>query len=294
LGGGVNARGGATGRPGGLRLSPKLLIALAIAAIALFQFWQSREVNTATGKTQSLAFSVEEEIALGVNSAPQMMSQFGGPHPDRRVQDLITATGRRLVDRSIAKKSAYPYEFTVLADENTVNAFALPGGQIFITMALLRRLKTEDEVAGVLAHEIGHVVGRHSNEQMAKEKLSQKLTIAAGLATVDLSDPATYKKAMVIAAVSKMINMQFGQKHELESDRLGVEFMADAGYDPHALIKVMDVLEAASGGSRQPEFLSTHPSPDNRRQAIKEAIDILASGGRISAPQGAGRAVEWR
>ncbi|HMS17777.1 MAG TPA: M48 family metalloprotease [Planctomycetota bacterium] len=271
-----------------------MLLVLAIAAYGLYQFWQTRTVNPVTGETQYVQLTAEQEIALGVNAAPQMAAQHGGPHPDARVQNLIREVGRRLVERSNARLLPYQYEFTALADENTVNAFALPGGQIFITMALLRRLEAEDEVAGVLGHEIAHVVARHGAQRMAKEQLTQKLTVAGAIALVDISDPSSYKKGAAALALSHVINMKFGRDDELESDRLGVEFMADAGYDPRALLKVMDVLEAAGGGGRMPEFFSTHPNPNNRRAEIQKAIETLEQGGRITAPQGTGRNVSWR
>src|SRR5690606_26163857 len=141
------------------------------------------------------------------------------------------------------------------------NAFALPGGQVFITAALLSRLRSEGQVAGVLGHEIGHVVARHGAEHMAKARLTQGLTGAAVLATYDPSDPSSRGSAAVAALIGQMVNMRFGREDELESDRLGVRFMAEAGYDPRSMVEVMKVLQEAAGGGRQPEFFSTHPNP---------------------------------
>src|SRR5690606_16323390 len=163
-------------------------------------------------------------------------------------------------------KSGYPFDFHVLADQRTVNAFALPGGQIFITEALLSRLENLDQLAGVLGHEVGHVIARHSAQQMAKQELSQGIAGAAGVAGGDANS------AYYAQVVANMVNMKYGREDELESDDLGVRFMMESGYNPEALIGVMDILEAASGGSNVPEFQSTHPAPENRREKIRAAI----------------------
>jgi beta-barrel assembly-enhancing protease len=153
-----------------------------------------------------------------------------------------------------------------LADPRTVNAFALPGGQIFITMALLSRLETEGQLAGVLGHEVGHVIARHSAERIAKDNLTQGLTGAFAVGSGSMSG------AQVAQMVGQMQMLKYGRDDELESDRLGLRLMAEAGYDPRALIRVMQILEKAGGGSRVPEWQSSHPIPANRIQQINEII----------------------
>jgi predicted Zn-dependent protease len=159
-----------------------------------------------------------------------------------------------------------------LADEQTVNAFALPGGQIFITAGLLSKLSTEGQLAGVLGHEIGHVVGRHSAEQLAKARLTQGLTGAAAIATYDPDNPASQTGAIAAAMIGKLLNMRYGREDELESDRLAVRLTGESGYDPRAMIEVMRILEQAGGGARGPEFAQTHPNPGNRIAEIEQAI----------------------
>jgi predicted Zn-dependent protease len=178
------------------------------------------------------------------------------------------------VSRSDAQQAAeyYRFECHLLADPNTINAFALPGGQVFITEGLLSKLSTEGQLAGVLGHEIGHVVARHSAEQMAKAQLTQGLTGAAVLATYDPNNPSTQRTAAVAAMIGQLVSMKFSRSDELEADRLGVKLEGEAGYDPRAMVEVMKVLEAEAGGSRQPEFFSTHPNPENRIPRIEEAI----------------------
>lgn len=258
----------------------RLIVALVVAAISGFAYLTNTQVNPVTGEKQRVALSPQEEVALGVQSAPQMAAQFGGLFPDAAVQAYVKQVGRRLVNASTAKNSPYRFDFHVLRDGETVNAFALPGGQIFITAALLKRLENEAQLAGVLGHEIGHVIGRHAAEHLAKAKLTQGLVSAAGVA--GSSDYSSGQAAAMIAnMVGSMVNMRFGRSDELESDVLGVRYMAAAGYDPRALKDVMRILAESRSGSQQPEFLSTHPDPGNRTQRIEQEIEALvAEGGR--------------
>jgi predicted Zn-dependent protease len=251
-------------------------ILLALGAIATYYFGTERFENPVTGRVQRVALSPKEEIALGLNSAPEMARQHGGLHPDPRLQNLVTSVGERIVRANPEiSQSPYYFQFHLLADPNTVNAFALPGGQVFITLGLLKLLDSEDEVAGVLGHEIGHVVGRHSNEQMAKAQLSQGLVNAVVMAG---GSEYGMTAGQIAQFVSQLKNTAYGREDELESDRLGVRFMKRAGYDPYALIRVMEVLKRAAGGRAPPEFLSTHPDPDNRVERIKEAIRQAETG----------------
>ena len=244
----------------------RLLIALVIAIISLVTYFTSTSENPVTGEKQRVALKPEEEIALGLKSAPEMAAQMGGLSRNAQARALVERVGAKLARESLAAKSPYKFSFNVLADPKTINAFALPGGPIFITEGLLRQLKSEAELAGVLGHEIGHVIGRHSSERLAKAKLTQGLI---GAATVGTGD---YTTAQIGQMVGSMINMRYGREDELESDALGIRIMAEAGYDPRAMIGVMETLAKASSGSRQPEFFSTHPHPENRQARLREAI----------------------
>lgn len=257
-------------RSGGFKI--RLIIGLIVAAFAVFQYFSNSSFNEITGEKQHVSLSPEDEIRLGLDGRDYMIQESGGLYPDSEIQQYIDEIGSDIVSKSDASKTPYQYEFHVLADPNTVNAFAMPGGQIFITMGLLKRLQSKDQVAGVLGHEVGHVVARHSAQQMEKQKLTQGLVGAAGVVGGDMSS------AQYAQMIGNMVNMSYGRGDELQSDELGVRFMTQAGYDPHALIGVMEILDEASGGQSQPEFASTHPSPANRIQKIKEAIDKYANG----------------
>ena len=240
----------------------RLWIALVIAAISLLGYFGKSTFNPITEEKQHVgSVTPEQEIALGLQAAPEMVHQFGGLDPDPRLQNLVDRVGEQLVSRSAAKLTPYQFDFHALDDSGTINAFALPGGQIFITEGLLRQLDTEGQLAGVLGHEIGHVVARHGAEHIAKQQLTQGLTGAAVLATYDPNDPSTQQSAAVAAMIGQLVTMRFGRQDELESDALGVRFTSEAGYDPNSMIRLMEVLEESSSGQRQPEFFSTTRIP---------------------------------
>ena len=256
-----------------------ILAAIVVLFVSASYFMQS-SLNPITGETQRVALSPEQEIALGLQSAPQMAARFGGVSRNEKASVIVKTIGQRLVARSMASKSSYRFSFHVLADPNTINAFALPGGPVFITEGLLRLLRTEGEVAAVLGHEIGHVIARHGAEHLAKQQLTQGLV---GAVAIGSGDQGT---AQVAQAVGSLLNMKYGRDDELESDSLGVRIMAEAGYDPRAMIRVMEVLAGASSGARQPEMLSTHPNPGNRAERIQAEITKRFPGG---VPEGLAR-----
>lgn len=162
----------------------RILIFAAIVAFAFLRKCSQEEVNPYTGKKQAISLSPEQEIAIGLQSASQMTQQHGGLYPNKEYQFLVDNIGNKLTNNSIARKTPYKYEFHLLADKNTINAFALPGGQIFITFALFSQLQNEDQLAGVLGHEIGHVLGKHSNERITNANFWK--TLAMGSSAIDM------------------------------------------------------------------------------------------------------------
>lgn len=254
-------------------LKIRLLIGLAIAGFAVFSYLGKTEFNPITGENQRVSLTEEQEIAMGLQAVPSMMQQHGGLYPDQELQDYIDEVGFKLVRMSDASLTDYEYEFHLLSDPNTVNAFALPGGQVFITAALYGKMSSEGQLAAVLGHEIAHVVARHGAQRMAKSDLTNGLI---GAVAVGAGDVGSQQMA---AMIGNMINMKYGRGDELQSDTLGVDFMVSAGYDPRAMIGVQEILKAASGGERQPEFFSSHPDPENRIGEIQAAIDAIFPNG---------------
>ena len=241
----------------------RILIGVAIVGFALFKKCSNTEENPYTGRSQHINMSADQEIAIGLQSAPEMAQQHGGLYPDERLQAYVDQVGNKLVKNSIARDTPYKYDFHLLADDQTINAFALPGGQCFITYALFSQLN-EGQLAGVLGHEIGHVIGRHSAERIADSNFWKTATMGATVGAGDIGN--------VVGGIGQNTLLKNGRGDELESDELGVLFMIQSGYDPNAMIEVMRILKAAGGPDRVPEFQSTHPDPANRIEKIKEAI----------------------
>lgn len=249
----------------------RIMIALVVAGFAFFSYLSSAKLNPVTGEKQYLSLSTDQEIAMGLQATPQLIQQYGGLYPSQKAQDLVDGIGQELLRANPKALGEWNYDFHLLADAKTVNAFALPGGQVFITQALFSQLSSKAQVAGVLGHEIGHVVARHSAQRIAKQNLTKGL-----LTSVLLGSGGGASTMQAAQMLGQMINMKYGRGDELQSDELGVDFMAKAGYDPTGMIGVMEVLAAAAGGAgKQADFFSTHPNPKNRVGKIKERIAQL-------------------
>ena len=220
--------------------------------------------------TAACGVSTQQEVQMGQQYSAQINQQLpiiSDPELHRYINVLGDSIAKLADDRQLE------WHFYIV-DSKEVNAFAVPGGFIYINRGLIERTATMDELAGVLGHEIGHVVARHGAEHLAKAQLIQGLGGAAVIASYDPDNPqSAYRNQAVAAAVGQLVNMRFGRDDELESDRLGVRFIAEAGYDPRSMLRVMEVLaEAGKGRGRSPEFFSTHPNPENRMGEIERAI----------------------
>jgi predicted Zn-dependent protease len=221
--------------------------------------------------------SWEKEKALGLAAAPQMTEAFGGEVPDAAVGDYARSVGAKLVTGVEEGVPDLDWEFTVL-NSPVINAFALPGGKVFLSRGLADKLDSEAQLAGVLGHEIGHVTARHSNQQMST-KLGINFAIGAVAAGVGLSnaDSDVRRYATLglpaVAVGSNLVVLKFGRGDELEADMLGMRYMARAGYTPRGQLEVMQVLAREAGdGQRPPEWLSTHPLPQSRIDRINEYL----------------------
>ena len=280
FGGGYGSQSlfGRTRRGGGGAFKTRLIIALVFIGFALLSYYgKPGDVNEVTGEVERVALTEEaDEVQLGFQAASEMASMHGGVSQDRAATQRVATVGDRLLAaldddlraQNPPRKNPYRdyFRFTLLADPQTVNAFALPGGPVFITEGLYRRLETEGQLAGVIGHEIGHILSRHSNKQMARAGLFQGIAGAIGVLGGDVSS------AQMGQMVGAVLSTKYGREAELESDRWGVRLAADAGYDPRAMIGLMKILDEAGGGGGQPEFLSTHPKPANRVAYIENVI----------------------
>jgi len=240
------------------------VIGLALLAYTLL-FASGCAVNPATGQRQFMLMSESEEIETG-READGSITESLGLYDSPELQATVTRIGQDLASRS--ERPALPWSFK-LVDDPIVNAFALPGGFIFITRGIMASLNSEAELAGVIGHEIGHVTARHSASQMSRQQLQQ---IGIGVGSVLSSEVAS--AAGALSAGLGLLNLRYGRGDESQSDELGVRYMSRAGYDPNSLTGVFQTL-ALVGGSRDggpPEWASTHPDPVNREQDIRGII----------------------
>jgi predicted Zn-dependent protease len=264
----------------GRGLGGRLLMGLVIAFMGWLMYMNQVEENPVTGQKQHVSISPDQEIRLGLESAPTMAKEMGGEVSDSDPQaQVVKNLGSYLVNNTIAKKSPWQFKFHLLADNETINAFALPGGQIFITMGLLNKLQNEAQLAGVLGHEMGHVIERHTAEQMAKNQLGQTMVLAVGTAASNESK----SPYMIAAFVNQMIQLRYSRNDESEADEWGIQLMSAAGFDPRAMIDVMKVLKEASGsGGGSAEIFQTHPNPDLRIEQIQDYLLKHPSASQLS------------
>ncbi len=226
-------------------------------------------VNPATGERQFILISEAEEIQMG-READGPITESLGLYESDALQATVTNIGNALASRS--ERPTLPWSFKLL-DDPMVNAFALPGGFIFVTRGIMAALNSEAELSGVLGHEIGHVTARHSASQMSRQQLQQ---IGLGVGTILSDDVASV--ASVLSAGLGLLNMSYSRGDESQSDELGVRYMSRAGYDPNALVGVFQTLGLAMGDAgRVPGWASTHPDPENREEDIR---DIIAASGQ--------------
>jgi len=236
-------------------------------------------VNPATGERQLSLISESEEIQMGREFHPQVVSSFG-MYPDSSLQEYVRLLGLRMAQRS--ERPNLPWTFTVV-DDPVVNAFAVPGGFIYMTRGILAHFSSEAQLASVLGHEIGHITARHSVNQMSRARLAQT---GLGLGSV-LAGPQAYPLVNLAGASLQLLFLEFGRDDERQSDDLGYRYMTSVGYDPTEMVEVFEMLgsvSAASGAERVPSWLSTHPDPENRESRILERIAADTSrdeGGRV-------------
>ena len=236
-----------------------------LAVIGLQTVLTGCVVNPATGDRQLILISDDAVAQMGASAAPQLTQEYGGEIQSNQLRAYVDEIGQRVAAEVEPEYDHIDWTFTVL-DSEIINAFALPGGRIFISRGLLQRFTNEAQIAGVLGHEIGHVTGKHVNERVSKAA-----AIELGIGVVGQMS----ESQLTLAAASMFGNgyqLYFGREQEAQSDILGVRYMVRAGYNPRGMLQVLDVLREASQGNRQPEFLSTHPHPETRLETITNLL----------------------
>src|SRR5436309_623820 len=223
-------------------------------------------VNPATGARQLMLISESQEIAMGRDYDQQVTASIG-LYADTAWQHWIQQFGARLAASS--ERPNLPWTFRVV-DDPVVNAFALPGGYIYVTRGILAHLNSEAELAGVVGHEIGHVTARHSVSRMTKQQLAQ-----LGLAVGAIASPDVGRYAGLASQALGVLFLKYSRDDESQADELGLRYLRRASYDAREMPHVFEMLarvSQAQGGGRVPEWLATHPNQENRRGRIEQDI----------------------
>lgn len=238
----------------------KIMFRLSTVAMVLFiAFSCSR--NPVTGKKQMLFMSESQELSMGKGADPQIVASMG-LYQDDKMQAFINQKGKEMA--AISHRPNLPYEFKVL-DSPVVNAFAVPGGYVYFTRGIMAHFNNEAEFAGVLGHEIGHITAKHG----ARQQTSQILTQVGFMAGVVVSKDFR-KYANEAMQGLQLLTLKNSRSHESESDKLGVEYSSQIGYDAQEMAGFFNTLKRLSGDAGQsiPTFMSTHPDPGQREQNV--------------------------
>ncbi|HJO03223.1 MAG TPA: M48 family metallopeptidase, partial [Acidobacteriota bacterium] len=241
------------------------LVAVALLAAA------ACAVNPVTGRRELMLLSQDQEIQLGRDNDELVVAEYG-LYDDPELGEWIAQVGQTMAAAS--ERPELPWTFRVV-DDTIVNAFALPGGYIYMTRGILAYMNSEAEAVGVLGHEIGHVTARHGAQRHTSASLAQ---IGLGAGSV-LSSEVRALGGILQTGVG-LLFLKFGRDDELQSDQLGVRDAVGAGYDPRRLAAFFRTISAMSdaGGGRLPTWLSTHPAPDNRVERVLAAAEPLVAG----------------
>jgi hypothetical protein len=226
-------------------------------------------------------YSPEQDVELGREAAAEIRKQVDVVN-NSNLQNYINRVGKQLASRPEA--GDYPYEFTLINDDS-INAFALPGGPIFAHTGLIDHASNEAEFAGVLAHEISHVALRHGTSQASKANMIQLPAVLAGAIIGQDSALAQIGQIGLGLGVNAVF-LKYSREAEKEADALGARIMAGAGYDPVAMATFFQKLEAQGGGSGGPQFLASHPAPGNRVENVRAEIQTFQQPAQYNAGTG--------
>jgi predicted Zn-dependent protease len=246
-----------------------LLLAIGFA---LFQYFGAEKVTIPdTGRTVRVGMSSEQEQALGLQSYREVLAQSelvtSGPE-----HELVAEVARRLAGAVGDAGQGFVWQVSLIRSDQ-VNAFCLPGGKIAVYTGILPVTQNEAGLAAVMGHEMAHAIARHGSQRLLRTSLAQ--TVMTG-AQFSFSDMDWNQRRMIIAALGAGaqfgVLLPFSRQHETEADEMGVVYMARAGYDPEAAIAFWERMQQAGGGSRVPEFASTHPAGETRIAHLREIM----------------------
>lgn len=256
---------------------------MRIMTICCLLLWGSGlvgcETNPYTGRKQLLMTSVGQEVQMGAQAYAQVKSDPKmRPSQDPREIEPVKRVVARIVEAAKRSKYAemaqqFQWEVTVIKDDKTANAFALPGGKMAVYTGIFPMAKTEAGLAAVMGHEVVHALARHGAERMSQGQLTNTVLQVTG-AAIGLSggNPMLGQATMAALGAGAQVGvlLPFSRKHESEADYVGILLAADAGYDPRESVALWERMGQAAGGGGPSEFLSTHPSHDTRIEQLKE------------------------
>ncbi|WP_339858774.1 M48 family metalloprotease [Pseudohongiella acticola] len=262
-------------------MNVRVITPLLSATLVVILGLQACAVNPATGQPNLVLMSESRELEIGEEEHEKVLASMRVVE-DRRINDYVSEVGQRVAQGS--HRGDLEYTFTVI-DSPEINAFALPGGYVYINRGLLLYLKSEDELAAVLAHEVGHITARHAIQQQARGRLGNAAATVGGVvAAVATGSGYIGSELAQIGSIWAAAGVSgFGRDNELEADSLGAEYLYNAGYNPRAMIDVLSVLKNQEDfnvrvAQRQPTYhglFTTHPRNDVRlQQAVAQAGNL--------------------
>lgn len=262
----------------GLRIGPRIFLSVALLVVAGCSYQQS----PITGRKTPYGYSWEQELQIGRESDPAIIAEYG-LYDDDELAAYVTAVGERVLATSHLRRPETPEQYRIdftfrVLDSPILNAFALPGGFVYVTRGLLAHMENEAQLAMVLGHEVAHVAARHSSQQAFKNQLSQ-IGLVGGAVVGEVLAGAGAELLEVGSQASQLILLSYSRGSESESDQLGVEYAARAGYAAGEGAGFFTALKRVSekAGSRIPSWQSTHPDPGQREVRIREMANAWDS-----------------
>lgn len=229
--------------------------------------------NPATGKLDLDLVSRDQEVQMGQQAKQETEQTIGVYKESPQLTQFVADLGKQLAAVSNEPQDPFSYQ---IVDDSSVNAFALPGGPIFVTRGILTHLNSEAQLAAVMGHETGHVVAHHSANQMSKAQVAQ-----VGLGLGSMLSPTLASLAQVAGAGMQLLFLKYSRDDETQADELGFRFMTKAGYDPNQMIPLFQMLDGVTkqaGGAKTPEWMETHPDPGNRLTATQQRLKTELKG----------------
>jgi len=223
--------------------------------------------NPVTGKKEFIAIPREQEIAIGQEAAPEFEKEFDDKVPNARLQKYVQKVGRQLAGVS---DRPMPYEFALLASE-TPNAFALPGGKIYVTAGLMGQMTNERQLAAVLGHEVTHVAAKHNVKGLQRQ---MGAAIFADVVGAIISGESSQEAEAIAKLVGGMANLHYSREDESQADAVGVKYMVRAGYNPWGMVELLELLQSLSNAERAlfGDFFASHPLTSKRIEEVRKIV----------------------